>query len=210
MVTSKKPRLHRLAYKWHNQSDSQSFISTVILEKKRNDLHTVSSSNQSSAYSEVSSGSLHEAFSGCVVFWFYVWNILFHVWNILYQKDISETLQWLLWNFSNVLKIRNLKLISRVQTIIPSKNSCDSWTRRRKWKWKRGWKSWKLIFSPLISDSFSRVFAKSFTLTRFCVLSGKLLWVNSAKLGKISQIFRIFLLTKIISRQSKHSQHNNL
>ena len=58
MVTSKKPRLnHRLVYKEHNPSASQSFISTVILEKKRNDLHTVSSSNHSSADSEVSSGS---------------------------------------------------------------------------------------------------------------------------------------------------------
>ena len=52
MVTSKKPRLnHRLVYKEHNPSASQSFISTVILEKKRNNLHKYSSSTTSGSRS---------------------------------------------------------------------------------------------------------------------------------------------------------------
>ena len=52
MVTSEKPRLnHRLVYKEHNPSASQSFISTVILEKKRNNLHKYSSSTTSGSRS---------------------------------------------------------------------------------------------------------------------------------------------------------------
>ena len=72
MVTSEKPRLnHRLVYKEHNPSASQSFISTVILEKKRNDLIQFFCNFLWSLV------HVHVAFSGCLLFWFYVWHILF-------------------------------------------------------------------------------------------------------------------------------------
>ena len=134
MVT-RKPRIyHRLAYKGHNPSASQSFISTVILEKRRNDLQTVSSSNHSSAYSEVSSGSqaVH-ASNGIFLLRFVLILCLKH---FVCKKTFPRHCNDFFCNFSNVLKarstlssdsedralkIRNSKLFSRVQTIIPAK-----------------------------------------------------------------------------------------
>ena len=54
---------------------------------------------------------VHVAFSGCLLFWFYVWHILF-------QKYISEHCNDFFWNFSNVLKDSRFKVVSRLQLII--------------------------------------------------------------------------------------------